>query len=61
MTQNKWDNLWTLELFDARRINWESQMMMDNCDNPRICVDLIQVVNDVDLLQIQKERTNKGV
>ena len=33
--------------FNIRGINWESQMMRDNCDNPRICEDPTPMVNDV--------------
>ena len=29
--------------FNARGINWESQTMMTNYDNPRMCEELIQM------------------
>ena len=34
--------------------------MMTNCDNPRMCEELIQIVNDNGLLQMQKEPTRES-
>ena len=37
--------------FNARGINWKSQTVIDNCDNPKMREDLIQMANDAGLLQ----------
>ena len=46
--------------FNARGIDWNAQALIDHCDHPRMCEDLVQLSNDTGPVQIQPDATRES-